>query len=89
MEDLEEAMKKKNINLDSSYSNYSSHKHALFNSGFSFNATSSYSSSSDDDDRFIDYEESYHMDKYKSIFPLLINVTPNKYLLVMIYFLVL
>jgi hypothetical protein len=39
MEALEEAMKKHNINLDSSSSNSSSHGHALSSFGFSLNAT--------------------------------------------------
>jgi hypothetical protein len=42
MEALEVAMKKHNINMDSSY--FSSHGHADSTYGFSFNATSSSSS---------------------------------------------
>jgi hypothetical protein len=41
MEGLEATMKKHNINIDSSSS---SHGHALFSSGFFFNATSTSSS---------------------------------------------
>jgi hypothetical protein len=85
MEALEATMKKHNINLDSSSSNSSSHGHALSASGFSFNATSTSSS----DEWLIDSGASYHMAKDKAIFLLLMNVTPNKYLLVMIDLLVL
>jgi hypothetical protein len=44
MESLEASMKKHNNSIDSSSSSSSSHGHALFASGFSFNATSTYSS---------------------------------------------
>jgi hypothetical protein len=64
MEDLEEAMKKHKINIDSSSSNSSSHGHALSTFGFSFNAT--YISSSDE--WFINFEASYHMAKNKDTF---------------------
>jgi hypothetical protein len=60
MEALEATMKKHNINIDSS----SSHGHALSTSGFSFNVTST----SFSDEWLIDYKESYHMAKDKSIF---------------------
>jgi hypothetical protein len=53
MEALEATMKKHNINID--YSSYSSHRHALFASGFSFNATCTSSS----DEWLIDFEASY------------------------------
>jgi hypothetical protein len=86
MEALEATMKKHNINLDSSSSNSSSHGHALYTSIFSFNATSTSSSN----EWLIDSRASYHMAKDKAIFSiLLMNVTPNKYLLVMIDLLVL
>jgi hypothetical protein len=60
MEALEATMKKHNINIDSS----SSHGHAIFASGFFFNATSTSSSN----EWFIDSGASYHMDNDKSIF---------------------
>jgi hypothetical protein len=59
---LEATMKKHNINIDST--SYSSHGHALFSSGFSFNTTSTSSS----DEWFIDSRASYHMAKDKDIF---------------------
>jgi hypothetical protein len=60
---LEAAMKKHNINIDSTTSS-SSHGHALSTSGFSFNATST----SSFDEWLINYGESYHMAKDKAIF---------------------
>ena len=63
MEDLEAAMKKHNISIDSTSSS-SSLGHALSSYGFSFNASSTSSS----DEWLIDYGESYHMAKDKSIF---------------------
>jgi hypothetical protein len=65
MEDLKAAMKKHNISVDysSSYSS-SSHGRALCTFGFSFNATSTYSSN----EWIIDYGSSYHMGNNKSIF---------------------
>jgi hypothetical protein len=63
MASLEAAMKKHNINIDStSYS--SSHGHALSTSGFSFNTT--FDSSSDE--WLIDSGASYHMAKDRDIF---------------------
>ena len=72
-------MKKHIVNIDPPSSNSSSHGHALSDSGFSFNATSTSSS----DEWLIDSWACYHMAKDKTIFILLMNVTPNKYLLVM------
>jgi hypothetical protein len=60
---LEATMKKHNINIDSTSSS-SSHGHALFDSGFSFNTTSTSSSN----EWLIDSGEYYHMDKDKDIF---------------------
>jgi hypothetical protein len=85
MEALEATTKKHNINLDSSSSNSSSHGHVLSTSSFSFNATSTSSSNY----WLIDCGASYRMAKDKTIFILLMDVTPNKYLLVMIDLLVL
>jgi hypothetical protein len=82
MEAFKAVMKKHNINLDSSSS---SHGYALSASGFSFNATSNSSFY----EWLIDSGEFYHMVKDKAIFLLLMNATPNKYLLVMIDLLVL
>jgi hypothetical protein len=81
MKALEAKLKKNNISIDSSSS---FHGHALFYSSFSFNATSN-----SFDEWLIDYGESYLMAKDKSIFFLLMNVTPRKYLSVMIDLLVL
>jgi hypothetical protein len=64
MEALEVAMKKHNISIQSSYSNSSSHGHALYASSFSFNATSN----SYFEKCIIDYGESYHPNKDKAIF---------------------
>jgi hypothetical protein len=74
-------MKKHNINLDSS-SNSSSHGHAPFASGFSFLATST-----SFDEWLIDSRASYHM--LKPFFLLLMNLTPIKYLLVIVRYLIL
>jgi hypothetical protein len=63
MEALEVAMKKHNISIDST-SSYSSHGHALYASGFSFNTTSTSSS----DEWLIDSGASYHMAKDRDIF---------------------
>jgi hypothetical protein len=71
-------MKNTNINLVSSSSSLG---HALSSSGFSFNATST----SFSNDWLIDSEASSHMTKDKTIFYSLNDVTPNTYLLVMIY----
>ena len=68
---LEAAMKKHHISLDSS-SESNSHGNALCASGYSYTA----SSSSTSNEWIIDSRASYH---------LCMNVTPNKYLLVMIY----
>jgi hypothetical protein len=56
MEALEAAMKKHNINLDSSSYTSSSHGHALYAYGFSFKATST-----SFDECLIDFEASYHI----------------------------
>jgi hypothetical protein len=64
MEALKVAMRKHNISIDYSYSNYSSHGHALSASGFSFNATST----SSFDEWLIYSRASYHMARDKSIF---------------------
>jgi hypothetical protein len=88
MEALEATMNNHNIDLDSSSSNSSnssSHEHVFSASSLSFNATSTSSSY----EWLIDSGASYHMAKNKVIFLLLMNVTPNKYLLVMIDLLVL
>jgi hypothetical protein len=79
MEALEATMKKHNINLDFSSFNFSSHGHALFAFGFSFNATSTLFSN----EWLNDSGASYYMAKDKVIFVLLMNVTPNKYFLVL------
>jgi hypothetical protein len=63
MATLETMMTKHNINIDSTYSS-SSHRHALFSSGFFFNATSNSSS----DEFLIDSRASYHMSNNKAIF---------------------
>ena len=70
MTTLEATMKKHNIIIDSS----SSHGHALFASGFSFNTTSTSSS----DEWLIDSGACYHMDKDKSIFSTLNECNTNK-----------
>jgi hypothetical protein len=62
MEDLEVAMNKHNISIDSTSS--SSHVHALYASSFSFNTTSTSSS----DEWLIDSRASYHMEKDKDTF---------------------
>ena len=79
MEALESTMKKHNISLDSS-SESTSNGHALCGLDFSYIA----SSSSTSNEWLIDSGESYHMAKDQTIFLLCMNVTPNKYLLVMI-----
>jgi hypothetical protein len=84
MTSLEATMKKHNISIDSNFSS-SSHGNALSSSGFSFNTT--YTSSFDE--WLTDSGASYHMVKYKDIFSSLNELTPRKYLLVMIYLLVL
>jgi hypothetical protein len=63
MASLEAAMKKHNINIDSTSSS-SSHGHALSSYIFSVNTTST----SSFDDWLIDSGASYHMDKNKDIF---------------------
>jgi hypothetical protein len=63
MKALEEAMKKHNIDIDSTYSS-SSHGHALSAFGFSFNTTSTSSS----DEWLIDSRAYYHMAKDRDIF---------------------
>jgi hypothetical protein len=80
MEALEATMKKHIINIYSS-----SHVHALFTFGFSFNVTSTSSS----DEWIIYYGASYHMNKGKSIFFALNECKTKKYLLVMIDILIL
>ena len=79
MASLEAAMKKHHISLDSS-SESTSHGHVLCASSYSYTA----SSSSTSNEWLIDSGESYHMAKDQTIFLLCMNVTPNKYLLVMI-----
>jgi hypothetical protein len=69
MEALEVVVKKHNINLD-----YSSHGNAFDASSFSFTTTSTTSNG-----WFIDSRASYHMAKDKTIFFLLMNVTPKKF----------
>jgi hypothetical protein len=64
MEALEAVMKNHNINIDSYYSNYSSHGHEISTFGLSFNTTSIYSS----DEWIINFGASYHMAKDKGIF---------------------
>ena len=76
---LEAAMKKHHIILYSC-SESTSHGHALCASGYSYTA----SSSSTSNEWLIDSGASYHMAKDQAIFLLCMNVTPNKYLLVMI-----
>jgi hypothetical protein len=63
METLEATIEKHNIYIDYSYSS-SSHGHALFASGFSFNTTST----SSYDEWLIDFGASYHMVKDRGIF---------------------
>jgi hypothetical protein len=82
MEALEASMKKHNINIDSSSS---SHGHSLSAYGFSLNPTSTSSS----DEWLIDSGALMIWLRIKSSFLLLMNVTPNKYLLAMINLLVL
>jgi hypothetical protein len=73
MEDLEAAMKKHNISIDStSYS--SSHGHALSASGFSFNTPSTSTS----DKCLIDSLSSYHMAKDRDIFSTLNECNTKK-----------
>ena len=79
MEAFEAAMKKHHINLNLS-SKYTSHGHALCASGYSYTA----SSSSTSNEWLIDSGAYYHMAKDQAIFLLCMNVTPNKYLLVII-----
>jgi hypothetical protein len=81
MEALEETIKKKDINI---YSSSSSHGHALSDFGFSFNATSTSSS-----DFLLILEHLIIWPRINPFFILLMNLTPNKYLLVMIDILVL
>jgi hypothetical protein len=71
---LNAAMKKHNINIDSTSSYSSSHGHALSASGFSFNTTST----SSFDEWLIDSRASYHMAKYKDIFSTLNECNTNK-----------
>jgi len=73
MEALEVVMKKQNINIDSSSTTSFSYGHALSIVGFSFNATSTSSSN----EWLIDYGAYHHMNKDKTIFLLLMNVTPQ------------
>jgi hypothetical protein len=70
---LEAAMQKHNINIDSTSS---SHGHALFASGFSFNSISTTTSSSDE--WLIDSGASYHMDNDKAIFSALNECNTKK-----------
>ena len=76
---LEATMNKHHICLDLS-SESTSHGHALCASCYSYTA----SSSSTSIERLIDSGASYHMAKDQASFLLCMNVTPNKYLLVMI-----
>ena len=76
---LEATTKKHHINLDSS-SESPPHGHTLCASGYSYTA----SSSSTSNEWLIDSGASYHMAKDQAYFLLCMNVTPNKYLLVMI-----
>jgi hypothetical protein len=71
MESLEATMKKHNVNIDYSYS---SHGHAPYSYGLSFNAT--YTSFSDE--FVIDFGESYHMEKNNAIFSSLNECNPKK-----------
>jgi hypothetical protein len=75
MASLEVVINKHNINIDSASSS-SSHGHALFSSGFSFNTTSTYTSTSDE--WLIDYGASYHMAKDRSIFSTLNECNTKK-----------
>jgi hypothetical protein len=72
MASLEAAMKKHNISIDSASS---SHRHALFSSGFSFNSNSTTTSS---DEWLIDSGASYHMAKDKAIFSALNECNTKK-----------
>jgi hypothetical protein len=69
----------------SSSSNSSSHGHALFYFGFFFNPNSTTSF----DVWIIDYGAPFHMANDKAIFSSLNQCSTKKYLLVMIYLLVL
>jgi hypothetical protein len=73
MADLEAAMKKHNISINSTSS---SHRHALFACGFSFNSNSTTTSSSDE--WLIDSGSSYHMAKDKAIFSALNECNTKK-----------
>jgi hypothetical protein len=73
MTDLEAVMKKHNISIDSTSSS-SSHGHALFASGFSFNTPSTSTS----DKWLIDSGESYHMAKDRDIFSTLNECNTKK-----------
>jgi hypothetical protein len=64
MEALEAMMKKHNVSIDYSFSNSSSHGHALSSFGFSLNETYTCSSN----EWLIDSGTSYHMAKDKAIF---------------------
>jgi hypothetical protein len=73
MASLETTMKKHNISIDSTSS---SHEHALYASGFSFNSNSTTTSSSDE--WIIDSETSYHMANDKVIFSALNECNTKK-----------
>ena len=79
MTTLDATMKKHHISLDS-FSESTSHGHALYAFGYSYTA----SSSSTSNEWLIDSGASYHWLRIKPYFLLCMNVTPNKYLLVMI-----
>jgi hypothetical protein len=73
MASLEATMKKNNISIDSTYS---SHGHALYASGFSFNSNSTTTSSFDE--WLIDLGAYYHMAKDKAIFSALNECNTKK-----------
>jgi hypothetical protein len=73
MTTLKIAMKKHNINVDSTFFFSSSYGHVLSASGFCFNATSTFS-----DEWLIDFETYYHMAKDKTIFYVLNECNTNK-----------
>jgi hypothetical protein len=81
---LQATMKRCDIIIESTTFS-SSHGHALFASGFSFNGTST----SSFDDWVVDSGASYRMAKDKAIFFALTECTLRKYLSVTIYILVL
>jgi hypothetical protein len=74
MASLEASMKKHNISIDSTSSSSSSHGHALYVSGFSFNTPST----STFDKWLIDSRASYHMAKDRDIFSTLNECNTKK-----------